>query len=73
MTATSYFFGHKVKFEDGLWIYMDSKTLDNPRPCPRCGELPTPEGYDPCVGFVYGAKSICCGHGVKRPILIEEN
>lgn len=35
---------------------------DAKRPCPVCGEGPTPEGYDPCVGYLPGARFVCCGH-----------
>lgn len=43
------------------------------RPCAACGDAPTPEGYDPCIGFVPGAKAACCGHGVLEPYVMWEN
>lgn len=30
--------------------------------CRACGGQRTPEGYDPCVGFLAGAQHVCCGH-----------
>lgn len=35
-------------------------------PCPKCGELPTPEGHDPCIKNLPGVVFACCGHGVDR-------
>ena len=75
--------GHPVYF-DGIYRYLDGEPAEcwggEPRPCPKCGELPTPcdlctyipEGpnavgpwmHDPCLGHVEGVKSACCGHGV---------
>jgi hypothetical protein len=28
--------------------------------------LPTPEGYDACLGYLPGVDAACCGHGVTR-------
>ncbi len=33
--------------------------------CIRCGEPPTSEGHDACLGYIPGIKSACCGHGVE--------
>jgi hypothetical protein len=33
-------------------------------PCRVCGGRRTPEGYDPCVGWLAGAQHVCCGHGL---------
>jgi len=35
-------------------------------PCSRCGELPTVEGYDACLGSIKGAEGACCGHGINN-------
>jgi len=64
MAVTSYVRGNPVVF-NGEWLYEDGEPITTERPCPRCGELPTPEGYDACLGKVEGATSACCGHGVK--------
>ena len=34
-------------------------------PCTRCGEPPTKEGYDKCLGHLPGVTAGCCGHGVE--------
>jgi len=65
MSATSFVRGWPVEFRAGYWAYADTgQPIDSPpRPCPRCGRLPTPEGYDACLGHVPGCTSACCGHG----------
>jgi len=66
MTARTYSRGHPTEYVDGRWIYSDSGEPDHgDRPCVRCGERPTAEGYDACLGRVDGAASACCGHGVE--------
>ena len=35
--------------------------------CPHCGNPPTPEGHDACLGTLKGVEYACCGHGVKGP------
>lgn len=67
--------GHEiVKIKStGQWHYSDDLDIfDDSRPCKQCGRYATPEGYDACVGFVPGATSVCCGHGVSEPILVME-
>ncbi len=32
-------------------------------PCKVCGQLPTPEGHDACLGTLPGVSAACCGHG----------
>ena len=34
-----------------------------PPKCVKCGELPTPEGHDACLGELPGLMNACCGHG----------
>lgn len=73
MSARGYIFGHACYFDwnAGQWLYADTSepTLGNPRPCPQCNQSQTAEGYDPCLGFLEGVTSACCGHGVTPPIL----
>lgn len=69
----SYDFGHLVEYHEGDWYYIDNHEPLAIRACPRCGRPPTKEGYDPCIGHVKGAKSVCCGHGVHPPILLMED
>jgi hypothetical protein len=55
-------------------IYSDTKEIvDDSRPCPRCGKLPTQEGYDSCIGYVEGAQYVCCGHGKEHGIIMLKN
>ncbi len=62
--------GHPIEYNGG-WVYSDSKTsIEVERSCTRCGRLPSNEGYDACTGYIEGAKSVCCGHGVEEPILM---
>lgn len=61
--------GHEVVYIKNKkeWIYTDDgKKLDNTkqRPCKRCGEHATEEGYDSCLGYLEGVKHACCGHGI---------
>jgi len=70
---TSFSRGHLIKYEPFLlqWIYSDTGEIynkDNERHCIRCGQKPTVEGYDSCIGYLKGYSSACCGHGVKTSI-----
>ena len=65
MTATSYNRGHKVEFVNGSWT-------DAPLECKRCGEKPTADGHDACLGELEGVKHACCGHGVEDGYIIKE-
>ncbi|MGE5479024.1 MAG: hypothetical protein ACM3U1_01195 [Chloroflexota bacterium] len=68
---TSYSRGHEIYFEDGQWLFLDTREpINDERPCKRCGKNPTEEGYDPCLGRLVGAVSACCGHGVETPYFI---
>lgn len=66
--------GHMIEFVSGFgWRYCDNKQkLDNnnPRSCKKCKCFPTKEGYDSCTGYIEGATSVCCGHGLTEPIRI---
>jgi len=71
MTARSYQRGHLIEY-NSRWLYSDNKMpISTERPCVRCGKIPTPEGYDACLGYVYGMKSACCGHGITEPVLMR--
>lgn len=64
----SYCRGHPICYRNGQWVYADDgQPIDGTpeRPCPRCGRAPTTEGYDACLGYIPGAVSACCGHGVE--------
>jgi hypothetical protein len=65
---TSKFRGHSIRCADGTtWRYVDNnepvaETFKD-RPCGNCGQLPTPEGHDACLGALPGVANACCGHG----------
>lgn len=63
-----------VSEQDDLGRYADTGELatDNDRPCPLCHKMPTLEGYDACLGFIPGARSACCGHGVEYGYVVME-
>jgi hypothetical protein len=66
--------GHKIIYQNNQWIYGNTKESNSLNyPCVRCGKAPTKEGYDACLGYIPGARSACCGHGVSFPILVMEN
>jgi len=81
----SYSFGHEIIFENGKWIYLDSKKPINiNRKCRRCGKYQIVleidgklADIDYCILDVVtvlnngGIKTIacCCGHG-KVPGII---
>ena len=70
----SYSRGHEIYYDGKIWRYTDNKeTVNNMRPCKRCGRIPTKEGYDACLGHIEGVKSACCGHGVEEPYVVYEN
>lgn len=79
-----YFYGHGVYFDGENWCYADNDDLAyegnelysigkpsvSKRPCPQCHQSPTPEGYDACLGYIPGAISACCGHGVECGFIV---
>ena len=72
----SYVNGNVVYSNDGKnWFYEDGIKYDMgtgkpSRPCPRCGGLPTKDGYDHCLGYIEGAVSACCMHGEGKGYII---
>lgn len=69
---TTYSRGHKVTCRGGGWVWADNgEPVDwkAQRPCARCGRMPTPEGYDACLGYIPDAAAACCGHGVLEPFI----
>jgi len=48
------------------WFYKDNDNpIDDKRVCKRCGEPPTKEGHDACLGTIPGVVGACCGHGTS--------
>ena len=69
MTITSSSRGHNIEYVNNNWRYSDTKESlkqNDRRPCKKCGNPPTKEGYDWCIGEIEGAKSACCGHGKEE-------
>jgi hypothetical protein len=68
MTARAHQRGHPIHFDDDQWRYTDNDSpASSERPCASCGAMPTPDGFDACLGYVQGVSSACCGHGVEEP------
>lgn len=74
MTSHQHVRGHRVE-----WVYADTRESvgAGDRPCIRCGRHPIDaEGqadYDSCLGYISGAISACCGHGVSEPYVLFED
>lgn len=68
---TSYCRGWKIIRKGGAWVYADTGEpcwgASDRRPCARCGQEPTPEGHDACLGTLPGVAAACCGHGTTEP------
>ena len=74
MTIKSYERGHEIFYDSEceVWRYSDTKEeINGKRSCKRCGKAPTKEGYDACKGYIKGATSVCCGHGIDKSIEIK--
>ena len=73
MAIESYIRGHKVYYDVKEWRFKDNnKLIDENITCKRCGRKPTKEGYDACLGYVEGATSACCGHGVEEGFVLNK-
>lgn len=65
--------GWDIYYDGQDWRYLDTNTIyDDSRPCKKCGRMPTKEGYDACLGYIEGATSACCGHGVEEPYVMRK-
>jgi hypothetical protein len=42
-------------------------------PCAVCGQLPTPEGHDACLGTLPDVSAACCGHGKEEGYVLFES
>ena len=75
MGAWAYLYGHRIEWDGLQWVYADTREPiedSKPRPCPRCGRLPTPEGDDACLGHMEDVTSACCGHGVEPAYWVSD-
>ena len=71
--VTGHMFGHKIyQDEKGCWRWADNgmNADKNPRPCPKCNQLPNKNGHDPCLGTIEGVFAACCGHGIQDGIIL---
>jgi len=72
MAARSYDRGWPIYRYGNRWFFEDTHEPITDRPCRRCGRKPTAEGYDACLGYIPGAVSACCGHGVTEPLILRK-
>jgi hypothetical protein len=73
VTARANVRGWPVEFSGGAWIYSDTgEPISVERPCVLCGEMPTSEGHDACLGTLPSVTSACCGHGAQRGFVVFE-
>ena len=73
MPVTSYSRGNKIYYNGECWKYVsDNSVYNDSKPCIRCGNMPTEEGGDACIGRLEGVTSACCGHGVESGYTIKE-
>ena len=71
MTATGFSRGHLIRWDGVEWRYTDDGTpAALERPCVECGLTAAPDGPDPCLGWLAGVASACCGHGVEAPYVV---
>ncbi len=70
MTVRSHSRGWPIEWLEKRWVYSDSRKPIVTRPCRRCGQPPTPEGHDACLGHLPNVVSACCGHGIEEPFVI---
>ena len=40
--------------------------MDNGEACTECGNKPTIEGHDSCIGTLSNIMNACCGHGGRN-------
>lgn len=68
----SHLYGHEIFYKENAWFFNNGEKVDfeNPPACIKCKKYPTKEGYDPCIGYIENASSVCCGHGVHESIFI---
>lgn len=66
--------GWLVVFRNNELVYEDTlELITKKRPCKRCGKMSTKKGYDPCLGYLPGVSSACCGHGLGGGHIIFNN
>lgn len=73
MSATGHVRGHEIEWDGDrdCWVFVDTGEATPgwggaERPCHFCGLTAEPGGPDPCLGWIEGVHSACCGHGVAE-------
>lgn len=74
MSAKGHKRGHPVVYLNGAWRWTDTEQrADGERPCVQCGETASLGGPDPCLGWIPGARSACCGHGTEESYIVLDS
>lgn len=60
--------GHRLVWSE-RWCYEDGIPFDDTRTCVECSLPHTKNGPDPCLGWIEGMRSVCCGHGGRQPMI----
>ena len=72
MSVKSHKRGWEIVWMGSDWYYSDDLSLaERERPCVRCGQMPTEEGHDACLGHLNGVSSACCGHGINGCFVVQ--
>lgn len=75
MAAKSFLRGHAVELINNEWVYIDTReptaSTYKDRACGNCGNHPTDEGHDSCLGTLKGVMNACCGHGIENEAYIQ--
>lgn len=60
--------------EEGNRYYEDGESVSKgTRACKRCGNFPTEEGHDSCIGELGSVVNACCGHGEREGYIQFDN
>ncbi len=67
--------GHPIRHNGHQLVYEDTGETTaetwRDRPCGHCGEWPTKDGHDPCIGTIVGVANACCGHGDPESAYVQ--
>ncbi len=65
----------RVINDDGERVFADNGVSVGIgyRPCAKCGEYPTKEGHDACLGTLGNVINACCGHGRNKGYIQFDN
>jgi hypothetical protein len=73
VTPTAQHRGHRVSYIAPSWCYSDGVPMGSvERPCVECGKVAASfDAPDPCLGYLTGVRSACCGHGVTDSYVLR--